>query len=63
MNVLKGNENQPKAKGYEPAPHGNTACCVKDAEAKAIGEKGCGCDCGCGTEADQAKNHTASCCG
>lgn len=42
-----------------PAPEGVTACCVKDAEAKAIGEEGCGCD----TTPVQANTSPSACCG
>ena len=42
-----------------PAPEGVTACCAKDAEAKAIGEEGCG----CGTAPVQASAPPSACCG
>jgi hypothetical protein len=42
-----------------PAPAGVAACCIKDAEAKAIGEAGCG----CGTAAVQASTPPSACCG
>src|SRR5574341_582912 len=42
-----------------PAPAGVAACCVKDAEAKAIGEAGCG----CGTAAVQTSTPPSACCG
>ncbi|KGA93450.1 SAM-dependent methyltransferase [Leptospirillum ferriphilum] len=42
-----------------PAPEGVAACCVKDAEAKAIGEEGCGCD----TAPVQASTSPSACCG
>ncbi|MBI5587969.1 MAG: acetyl-CoA synthase subunit gamma [Deltaproteobacteria bacterium] len=41
-----------------PAPEGVAACCVKDAEAKAIGEEGCG----CGTAPVQASTPPSACC-
>jgi glycine/D-amino acid oxidase-like deaminating enzyme len=41
-----------------PAPSGVEACCVADAEAKAVGENGCGCG---STQA--TKVSAASCCG
>lgn len=42
-----------------PAPAGVAACCVKDAEAKAIGEAGCG----CGTASAQTGAAASACCG
>ena len=42
-----------------PPPEGIADCCVKDAEAKAIGEEGCG----CGTAPVQASTPPATCCG
>lgn len=42
-----------------PAPEGVAACCVKDAEAKASGEKGCG----CGTSPVQVSAPASACCG
>ena len=42
-----------------PVPEGVVACCVKDAEAKAIGEEGCG----CGTAPVRASTPPAVCCG
>ena len=42
-----------------PAPKGVSACCAKDAEAKAGGEEGCGCNVSM-THADIAHS---SCCG
>lgn len=41
-----------------PAPEGVTACCVKDAEAKAGGEAGCGCG-----SAPDGEGISSSCCG
>lgn len=40
------------------APEGVAACCVKDAEAKAIGEEGCG----CGTAPVQTSTPPSACC-
>lgn len=42
-----------------PAPAGVAACCVKDAEARAIGEEGCG----CGSAPLQASAPASACCG
>lgn len=42
-----------------PAPEGISACCVKDAEAKASGEEGCG----CGDSQVQASAQPSACCG
>ena len=45
-----------------PAPEDTDACCVRDAEAKAAGEKGCG----CGTESPKQQTvtvETGGCCG
>ncbi|MBF0458058.1 MAG: arsenite methyltransferase [Nitrospirae bacterium] len=41
-----------------PAPEGVSACCVKDAQAKSIGESGCGCD---GSTAKASDGETACC--
>ena len=42
-----------------PAPEGISACCVKDAEAKASGQEGCG----CGDSQVQASAQPSACCG
>jgi ubiquinone/menaquinone biosynthesis C-methylase UbiE len=65
MNVLmKSNKDENAIQAGEgccggPAPEGVAACCVKDAEAKAIGEAGCG----CGTAPAQASAAPSACCG
>lgn len=64
MNIVrKPNEEEKVIQPAEgccggPAPAGVTACCVKDAEAKAIGETGCG----CGTAPAQASAPPSACC-
>ncbi len=42
-----------------PAPEGVAACCVKDAEAKAVGREGCG----CGASPVQPETAASACCG
>lgn len=62
MNTLKSDEKVVQSgEGCcgGPAPEGVAACCVKDAEAKAIGEAGCG----CGNALAQAVAPPSACCG
>jgi arsenite methyltransferase len=62
LNKLKKDENVVRTgEGCcgGPAPEGAAACCVKDAEAKAIGKAGCG----CGPAPVQASTPSSGCCG
>jgi hypothetical protein len=46
-----------------PAPKEVDACCAKDAEAKADGERGCGCDMPKTAEKSAPSIAASSCCG
>lgn len=49
---------EPSACCGGPAPAGVSACCVKDAEAKASGQSGCGCG-----SSPKASPAPSACCG
>jgi thioredoxin reductase len=61
MSEVNAVAEQPSACCGGPAPKETGACCVKDADAKAVGETGCGC--GVPQPAKAAPAVASSCCG